>query len=86
MPIHTKKSSVTDPTTGIPEAQEKTRSWLAYGSMLIFAIVVIGALGFIVFSNNVSIDRINGILTIISAVTGTLGFVMGFYFGQHHRD
>lgn len=68
----------------IPERQEKTRGWLAIGVFLLFALVICGVLLSAVFID-LDAGRMNFLLSVLSAVTSALGFVMGFYFGQNSR-
>jgi lipopolysaccharide export LptBFGC system permease protein LptF len=76
-------SPKTSPTT-VPEKQETTRGWLAKGIFLLFAVVILVILGAAVFTRLDS-DKLNFLLSVLSAITGTLGFVMGFYFGQNQK-
>lgn len=71
-------------SSSLPEKQENTRGWLAKGTFLLFAAVIIGILLSAVFANLTS-ERLTFLLSVLSAITGTLGFVMGFYFGQNQK-
>jgi uncharacterized membrane-anchored protein len=68
----------------LPEKQENTRGWLAKGTFVLFAIVILGIIASAIFTN-LTPDRLNFLLSVLSAITGTLGFVMGFYFGQNQK-
>lgn len=69
----------------LPERQEKTRGWLAIGVFLLFALVICGVLLSAVFVD-LDATRMNFLLSVLSAVTSALGFVMGFYFGQNSKS
>lgn len=70
-----------DIPTPIPVSQERTRTWMAKALTMLFFAIVLVVLGYFILGNP-SDSRTTKVLAVVSTVTGTLGFAMGFYFGQ----
>lgn len=81
MPENELKLEESKKQTSIAHRQEGTRAWIAKALTALFAVMVVVILSYFIFGNPDD-SRTSNILALVSAVTGVLGFAMGFYFGQ----
>ncbi len=71
--------------TSIPHMQERTRSWLAKCVAMICILSIIAMLPAFIFGD-LDVEQSKNILTILPILTGLLGTVLGFYFGQNSQN
>jgi hypothetical protein len=70
--------------SSIPEKQEDTRGWLAKGVFILLSLFVFAIFLAVVFLD-ITQEKLTILLSVFSGITGILGFVMGFYFGQNQK-
>jgi len=75
-----KKLSNDDPTSGVPEKKEHTRSKMAILFVLGFFAILLLCFVYAIKVNATLSELKDALIGVIGALSGTLGFIVGYYY------